>query len=115
MEQHPQSRFLAPRTLRGMTAKGKGAACWEWRSRGRVRQAGEKDSSVTNRTLNNEGRGTLEKNTRPKTVPEAGRGPLNQQAQNRFLAMPAHHGGHAAGGLGPATPSWMEQTQMAMG
>ena len=115
MERHTQSRFLAPRTLLGMTAKGKGAARWERRSRRRVRQAGGKHSSVTNRTLNNEGRGTLEKNTGPKTLPEAGRRPLDQQAQNRFLAMPAHSGGQRAGGLGRATPSWMEQTQMAIG
>ena len=40
---------------------GKGAARWEWRSRRRVRQAGGKDSTITNRTPNSEGCGTLGK------------------------------------------------------
>ena len=57
--------------------------------RHRVRHAGGKDSSVTNGTLNNEGTARRRKNTRSKALPEAGRRPLNQQAENRFLAMPA--------------------------
>jgi hypothetical protein len=79
MEQHTQSRFLATRTLLENDGKSKGTA-----------GNGCPDA----------GCGTLGKNNGPKTLPEAGRRPLNQQAQNRFLVMPAHYGGHAAGWLG---------------
>ena len=75
-----------------MTANGKGAARWEWRSRRRVQQGG-KDSWVTNGTLNNERCGTPGKKHRFKDPAEAGRRPPNQQAQNRSLALPAHYGG----------------------